>query len=100
MYLYAKPAPRCPCQERLHIQRGSSWHIPHIYIDDLVVSKIFSCELRPDAASSLNNAPGPFSLLVERTRASGAMRLAKQQVDVVEPGLSDVVRQTNKDEAL
>ncbi|KAI8949883.1 hypothetical protein F4801DRAFT_579985 [Xylaria longipes] len=73
--------------------------IPYISVDDLIVFKIFSCGLRSEVSKSRRDALDAFRLLEQKTRASGPLRLSKHQIDAVVPGLNDVVRLTNNDDA-
>ncbi|KAI1332867.1 hypothetical protein F5Y16DRAFT_418805 [Xylariaceae sp. FL0255] len=72
--------------------------VPYISVDDLIVFKIFSCGLRSEVTKSKRDALDAYRLLDQRTATEGPMHLAKHQVDVVLPGLADVVKHTTQDD--
>ncbi|KAI1647086.1 uncharacterized protein F4817DRAFT_115910 [Daldinia loculata] len=70
--------------------------IPYITPSDLIVSKIFSCGLRGDPTKSRRDAADAENLLNEVTKSHGPLILAPHQLNPVQGGLPDVIRQTDK----
>ena len=64
-----------------------------------MLSKIFSCGLRPDQDKKQRDAADAAALLGSLTKSVPSLQLSSSKMEIARQGLADVIPLTDKDEA-